>query len=152
MAIEIGLGAFGIITFFIVRKIVDMVNVKESKSYKITVNLRWDQVCQFYWLNPNRWKYKRVLLKGYSTIETHTKVLLYESDECVIRVRLSPIDNLFFFFARHLNKNRNNIEIEKLLNSVQSDIDKVRELSNAQVKQATEKMKQIEERIYLQLK
>ncbi len=128
----------------------DIYSARNSESYNLTVRLPYKRFIQFYWVNPERWRYTRVTKKDCCTLETRHKFLLYYSGNSndVIRVNLSFPGNILFFFARLSRRFHSTSRgSETLLESVQKDIDRLREINQAQIKEATEQMESIKLRL-----
>lgn len=122
----------------------DIYSAKGSRTYDLTVKLSRKQLAQFYWINPNKWRYDTVQKRGYGTAKTNHKFLLYDDGSQVIRVDLPLFDKIWFFFARHSRRSSiGTLGMEALLKSVQKDIDAMREVSQAQIREATEQMKNV---------
>ncbi len=144
-----------VVTFLILTGILyveDMHSARESESYNLTVRLPYKQFKQFYWVNPKRWHYIRVLKKDCSSLRTKHKFLLYHSgnSDDIIRVNLIFPGNIWFFFARLFRKfcdTSTSRGSEVLLESVQRDIDVLRKNNQAQIKEATEQMENIRLRL-----
>ncbi len=120
----------------------DIYSAKGSRTYDLTVKLSRKQLAQFYWVNPNKWRYDTVQKRGYTTRRTNHKFLLYNGGCQLIRVDLPLFDKIWFFFARHSRKSSVGTRgMGALLKSVQEDIDAMREVSQAQIREATEQMR-----------
>lgn len=133
-----------------------------SVSYGKSAKLKWNDVKNFYCLNPLRWRYESIVENDCSVLKTNYKVLLYnptdywsasawnnlysERDQ-LVRIRLSPIDYLKFIWCSKF-KNPESIEgIEAVLDCAQKDIDRLKRISNKEIDEANKRMEDIEEKL-----
>lgn len=150
--------AISIIFACIICLINDEIAIAKSPVYGSSVKITWKQLKQFYWINPKKWKYEKVLNNNYSSIKTMQKVLLYDitgrwatdrfglphNKACIIRIKLSLFDKIKFFVARHFRKTYKEYhDIEILLKSVQEDINTIKEISSSQIKEANSQIEKI---------
>ena len=149
--------ALGIVStislFFLITKIVDYNSMRHSNDFTSTVKLSFRQIRDFYHVNCNRWDYRPVTASGYSVLKTKTKALLYDTsinnhwmNNCVIRIHMGPLTWIRFKIASLGRNNSEDIGIERLLESVQRDIDSIKRTSEQEIEEANRNMKELLEK------
>ena len=131
-----------------------------SISYGHTTRLTWQQVKDFYSLNPKRWKFEPIILEGWNSTTTTTKFLLYNTGDKwskyafqevydeplkIVRVQLSLLD--YIKFRINMNHPKNDEGLAIILDTVSSDIELVRAEAQRQIEEATKSMKEIKDRV-----
>ncbi len=145
---------------------------KSPNCFSRTAHLSWKMLKQLYGINPERWKYTKVIKNGYSSFKGWNKVILYNTvedtgynytfwseprwcngyhfSEHIVRVKLPFFGWLAFNYNRIFNKKKDSKGTEMLLDSVSKDIEKVRQKAQEQIAEANKMMQEAARRINLQ--
>lgn len=164
----------GFITLFTLYIADTICQSKNSRCFSKTARLSWKTLKKIYGINPNRWRYEKVIEKvidnGYTIIKRWNKVILYntknneedmwENNTCrlwyitgykysnyIVRIKLSFFGWLAFHFNRIFNKRKDIEGTEMVLDSVSKDINKIRQQSQEQIAEANRMMQEVIERI-----
>lgn len=106
-------------------------------DYTTVAKLKWKNVVQFYRVNPDRWDYRNLTEFKIYGIPTHTdfKVLLFNTQdkwnaEGTVRVQLSFLGYICFRFAKKFKQPDDSYGVKLIINTVQQDVDLLREEIN----------------------
>lgn len=117
--------------------------IANTEDYKI-IKLNWPQVEKFYYIDSSKWHYKTITKKGFYSITTNMKFLVYSPDKNWNNkpyvIKLSFIDSIKLFFFSKYFKNYYNKNMEDFLDSIQKDIDIARKESQNQIEIALKEM------------